>query len=351
MAALDLARFTFNGDTLHSVSELAFDEVIKGPDLNMIHTIYSNIVTYAQLGFVGKGGLVGVKNQGCDPTPQAWTVGTRDLKFDPQAWEILIALCYTDLESTAAVYSMRKGIDMSNFEDTDYMAILLEVLLSSMNEFVYRLIWFEDKDAKNVADGGTVTDGVDTDYFTIIDGLFKQMRMQSADNPKQRVTIAENAGATYDAQSVTSDAAVSYIKTMYRQAPIQLRNLKDKFFLTTQGIWDAYAESLQSARYLETTYLNLVNGMQTVSYNGVPIIAMPIWDEIITSYFDNGTKFDNPNRIVLSAKSVLAFGVDDPNAFENVESWYEKKDRKVYLQSMGKADAKLANPALFVLGI
>lgn len=350
---LDMDKFVFCGDVLRSVSELVFDEVVKGPDLNMIHTIYPNIVTQAQIGFVGKGGLVGVKNQGCNPTPQDWSIGTRDVKFDPVAWEILIAACWTDLEATAAVYSLHKGINIPDFTDTDYMAILMEVLLNSMNEFMYRFIWFSDVDAANVADGGEITDGIDVKYFNILDGLFKQMDVQIGINPKQHVSIAENAGATYDDQIVSSANAVSYIRSAFRAAPIKLRNMRNKFFLVTQGIYDAYVESLQNACCIETTYQNLINGMTTVSYSGIPFIAMSIWDEIIASYYNNTTagKYINPNRIVFTAPEVLAVGVDDPNAFENVNSWYNKDTREVKIEAMGKADTKLADPTMFVYGV
>ncbi len=351
MAILDMDRFVFCGDVLRSVSELVFDEVIKGPDMNLIHTVYPNIVTQTQVGFVGKGGLVGVKNQGCNPTPQDWSIGTRDVTFDPVAWEILIAACWTDLESSAAVYSLHKGINIADFTDTDYMTILMEVLSNSMNEFMYRLIWFNDVDAKNISAGGEISNGIDVKYFNILDGFFKQMDVQIGVNPKQHVSISENAGVDYDAQIVSSTNAVDYLRKSYRAASIKLRNLRNKFYLVTQGIYDAYVESLQNACCLETTYQNLINGMTTVSFNGVPLIAMTIWDEIITSYYDNGTRYVNPNRIVFTAPEVLAVGVDDPNAFDSVQSWYNKDTREVKIEAMGKGDVKLANPALFVYGV
>lgn len=346
-------RFVFNGDVLRSVSELIFDEIVKGPDLNMIHTVYPNIVTQSQIGFIGKGGLVGVKNAGCNPTAQDWSVGTRDVQFDPVAWEILIAACWTDLEASAAVYSLRTGTDIADFTDTDYMTILMEVLLNAMNEFMYRFVWFQDTDAATLANGGEVSDGVDVKFFNMLDGLFKQIDAQIALKPVQHVSIAENAGMTYDAQIVSAANAAAYLRAAYRAAPIQLRNMRNKSFLVTQGIYDAYVESLQSACCIESTYQNLVNGMTTVSFNGIPVIPMPIWDEIIASYFNDSTKsrYVNPNRILFTSPDVLAVGVDNPNAFDTVKSWYNPDTRQVKIEAMGKADVKLANPALFVYGV
>jgi hypothetical protein len=348
---IDMSQFTFNGDVLRSVAELVFDEVIRGPEINMLHTVYPNIVTQRELGFVGKAGLVGVKNQGCNPDVQDWNINTRKVVFDPVAWEILIEACWTDLQATAAVYSLHTGIDIPDFTSTDYMAILTEVLSNSMNEFIYRLVWFNDTEAANITDSGEITNGVSVRYFNILDGLFKQMEAQTAINTKQLVSIAENAGASYDAQVVSASNAVAYLKAAYRAAPIQLRGMKNKFFLVTQGIYDAYVESLESSCCIESTYQNLINGMQVVSYKGIPLVAMTVWDEIIASYMNDGTKYINPNRIVFTSPEILAIGVDDPSAFDSIKSWYNQDERVVKIEAMGQADAKLANPALFVYGV
>lgn len=352
MGILDLERFTFNGDVLRAVSELAFDEVIKGVDLNMLHTIYPNIVTQKEIGFVGKGGLVGVANQGCNPNAQDWSVGTRIVKFEPVAWEILINACWTDLEASAAVYALHKGIGIADFTDTDYMTILLEVLTNAMNEFMYRVVWFSDVDAADQEDLGTLTNGVNPDYFNLLDGFFKQMEMHVAmpENHKQLVAIQENQSGAYHGQRLLNGVAKDYLRDAYNAAPIQLRSQKNKFFLVTQTVYDSYVEALQSVTALETTYKNLVNGMETVSYNGIPVIPMPIWDEIIASYYDTGVNHISPHRIVFTSPEVLAVGVDDPNAFDSVQSWYNKDTRQVKIEAMGKCDAKLANPALFVYG-
>ena len=348
---IDLDKFTFNGDTLREVSELVFDAVIKGPDLNMLHTVYPNVVTQREVGFVSRGGLVGKANQGCNPTPQDWAIDTRKVKFNPVAWEILIAACWTDLQATAAVYSLNTGISIPDFTNTDYMAIVQEVLTTSMNQFMYRFIWFSDVAAANQKSGGDITDGIDVDYFNLLDGLFKKMETVVTGSPTQLVVITENQAATYDTQRVEGDDAFVYLKQLYRRAPIALRNMASKMYMSTQFFYDAYVEYLQDAKALETTYKNLVNGMEVVSYNGIPVVPLPIWDDIIFNYLNTGTKAIDPNRVVLTAPEVLAVGVDDPSAFDDMQSWHDRKTRQVMVEAMGQADVQLADDRLFVIGI
>jgi hypothetical protein len=43
--------------------------------------------------------------------------------------------------------------------------------------------------------------------------------------------------------------------------------------------------------------------------------------------------------------------VDDESSFGNIDIWYDKDSRKVKMEGMGVADAKLINPALFIIPI
>ena len=232
------------------------------------------------------------------------------------------------------------------------MNIVIEVLERSIMDFWYRLFWFNDKAAKNVADSGIITNGLDLKFFTIIDGFWKQIITQVTDNPSQRgATITENAETSYATQKLTPDKAKEYIQSVVFSAPLLLRQQSDKFILVTQSVYDAYQQSLMDACCLESARLALLNGMEALSFNGIPVIAMPIWDKIIATSEDTGTKLNNPHRILFTSKSVLGIGVDAIDSFEKMRIWYEYKDRVVYVELMGRADAKLTNPDLFSLGI
>ena len=157
---LDMDKFTFCGRVIQAISEMIMEDTIQGPDINSIHTVFPDIVTNTEVGYIGEGGMVGVVNTGCNPTPQPWNINTRKLKWEPGIWEILLSQCYTDLQQSATIYSLRTGVDIPDFTDTDYMNIVIEVLERSIMDFWYRLFWFNDKDAKNVTDSGIITDGL-----------------------------------------------------------------------------------------------------------------------------------------------------------------------------------------------
>jgi hypothetical protein len=350
-AIIDFTNFEFTAEQIRDVNDLIFDEILQAPEITLITTLYPGIVFDKEIGFIGEGGLVGKKRQGCDPQPQQWKVGTRVVTWEPKGWEILIKECWTDLEATAAVYALKTGVDIADFTDSDYYAIIVQVLSQSIKKFIIRLFWFNDTDAELVDDGGIITDGTDLDYFNILDGLFKQLLAQIAVNPKQRVVISENAGASYTAQQLSPANVKDYLQKLKFNAPITLRGRRTSAFIAcTQSFYDAW-EAYLEGKELETTYANLVNGQNVLTYSGIPLIPMPIWDEIIAQYEDTGKKLNNPHRALYVIKEVLAVGVDGTDSFEKMNTWYEKKERAVYTELMGKADAKLLNPAMFQLAI
>ena len=349
-ATLDFKNFEFTAEQIREVNELLFDEILQAPEVTLITTLYPGIVFDKEIGFIGEGGLVGKGRQGCKPTPQEWKIGTRVVKWEPRPWEILLEECWTNLEATAAVYSLNTGVDIADFTDTDYFAIIVSVLSDSIKKFIIRLVWFSDMDAANVSDGGIITDGVDVDYLNILDGLWKQLLIQLVSNPAQRVVIAENAGTTYATQALSQNNIIAYLEGLKFNAPIILRGKQNSFIACTQSFHDAYAKYLKGLN-LESTYVNLVNGQQALTYDGTPLIPLPIWDEMIVMFENTGAKLNNPHRALFVIKEVLAVGVDGDDSFEKMNTWYEKKDRTVNIELMGKADAKVLNPAMFQLAI
>ncbi|MCL2596266.1 MAG: hypothetical protein FWD66_01100 [Paludibacter sp.] len=359
-AILDFSRFNFSAEQIRAVNELIFDDVLVSPELQQLCTVYPGIVYDKEIGFIGEGGLLGVASQGCNPTPQNWQIATRKIVWEPKAWEILLEQCYNDLESTAAVYSLRTGVDIADFTDTDYMRIIFEVLTRSIKEFIIRLAWFNDIDSENFipadgtdpSGGGNITPGVDVSFFNILDGFWKQIALQVIENPEQLVTITENSGATLALQTLSPVNIQSYLQKLVYGANILLRDKAGTVIPCTQSFYDAYEKSLAGIN-LETMYSNLVNGQKTLTFNGIPLIRMPFWDKIIRAYYKLGAVNDKtaplykPHRAIFMHKDYFAFGVDGSDSFDKVETWYNRDKRVVKIEAMGKADAKLINPLIF----
>ncbi len=341
MSKIDFSKFTFTAEEIRDVKELLFDEVLLAPDFNEIHTMFPGIVYDKEIGFIGEGGLVGKKAQGCDPTAQDWAIGVRKVVWQPKTWEIIIDECAKDLEQTMVVYCMNKGVARHDLTNTDYMAIVAQVLAVAIKKMIYRIVWFSDKDATNVSEGGLITNGVDVDYFNIINaGFFKQIQAAVTKNPEHLITIDANKKTSKKEQmsALTPDVAYDTLSAMYYAAPVTMRaNMR---FLVTQTIADAYQQYL-TGKNLESTYKNLVDGLPSLSFLGVPVIPMPIWDEMIQSYNDGGEAFKYPHRALLVEKAILAVGTPSEGVLEDVAINYDWKTRINRLEACDQIDAEL----------
>lgn len=352
MAVINLSNFTFTAEQIRNINELVYEGIAKLPELSAIHTMFDGIVYDKEIGFITGGGLVGKKGQGCDPEVQDFSVATRKVTWTPKEWEVYIDECAEALKNTMVVYSMNKGTRVDDLTDTDYMAIVVEVLIDAVKQFLYRIIWFGDTDATNVSgdNGGLITAGVDTGYFDIIDGLFKQLETMVANTPAIGVTISANNQASKALQmsSLTPDLAYALLSDMYYQSNPKMRERKGELrFLVTQSVADKYEQYL-TGKGISETYKNLVDGIQALSFNGIPVIPMPVWDGMIQSYQDLGATYNKPHRALLCTKAVIAVGTPSTEAFGEVDLWYDKTSRKNYVLIKDKIDAKILSDKMVV---
>ena len=182
----------------------------------------------------------------------------------------------------------------------------------------------------------------------MLDGYFKQLQVAVTAKSELLVTIAQNNQATKKEQmELSGDEANAILEKMYFAAPIPMRSSGKMRFLVTQSVADAYTKYLLG-KNLESTYKNTVDGLSALYLQGIEVIPMPIWDEMIQSYQDKGATFYKPHRAVLIEQANLGVGLPTEEELENVDVWYDKTDRNNYMLAAGEIDAKLLNDTRLV---
>lgn len=421
---IDFSKFTFTAEQIRNINELTYEGIMALPELASLHQMYDGIRYDKEIGFITGGSLVGKAGQGCNPQPQEFLIGTRKVVWEPKIWEVYIEECADKLYNTMVVYALNKGTAMDDLTDTDYMAIVVEVLIDELKKMFYRIAYLSDEDAlaheveelptaavseqsgasivgtvyegvdadtegavkcakadktivylsgtaaqgapvatktyytkdtsskTEVDNGGEYTEGLDEDYFNIIKaGFFKQMRTIVASDGTVGETISANSQATKALQdsALTPQAAYNLLSAMYYKANIRLRGFLGNglTFRVTQSIWDKYQQYLVGLGISEM-YKNLVDGKPSLSFNGVPVIAMPIWDEQIRSYQDLGDTFFKPHRAILTINPVLAIGTESKGGYSYIDIFYDRKSKQNVIDIKDKIDAKVTNPKMFV---
>lgn len=348
-AFVDFSALT--NDQKRLIQEMVIEEVLQNPDFNLIHTLYTGIRAGDRIGFAGEIGLMGKAARGCGaPTPDVGSSTGDSVLWTPNKWEVLLRECGADMDQSIKQWMLNFGNKTFDRTGTDYEQAIAKVLANGIIKQYWRWTWMNDKDAANYNDSpaGNITNGVDVTFFNFLDGFFKLLYDLTVSLPARRSTLAANAQATYALQESVFDAAAGYtaLNLLETRADMRLRQSSDKMILCTKSVEDRYRWYLES-KGQEPAYVLLTNGQSALQFRGIPLIAIPFWDEFIRAYEDNGTKYRDPHRAVLTTKANLAVGTQDTDTFSTFNMWYDPKEKYNWTNAIGDVDVHVLRPYMF----
>ena len=221
--------------------------------------------------------------------------------------------------------------------------VIIPKLEQAMVKMLNRLAWFGDKNADNISGGGVIKNGVDVKYFNSIDGLWKQIFAEIPTTASNYVAIAKNAEASYANQALAADTALGIFRAMFNKIDARffeaISEGAQPEFLVTRELYQNWQDQLED-KSLVFTLAEAKEGVNSLSYRGIPIKIRHDWDSNIRAYQDNGTKWNLPHRALLTVMENIPIGTLSTEDFNNLESWYEKKDKANYIDFDLKLDAK-----------
>lgn len=351
MARIDFSQITYEPGQIQDLSEIFFEALFEVPTLTQFHTVVTGIKGKKQLIFMGEMGLSGKKQTGCDWDSNPNSIPETEKFWNPEYIGDRFDACFTELLDTYFQWDLKSGVDKPDLTQTKWSTFLEERVGRSAQESVLRHVWLGDTAAENVSDGGVIKDGIDIDYFNAIDGFWVQLKQIATANAKQRVAIAANAGATYVLQQFTdadiaAGTVTKILNKMIFSSDTRLRALKDRTIICTQSIFDQYVQERQAVTNIELAYTRVEDGIDTIQIQGVTLIPFSFWDRMITTYEDNGTKYNNPHRAVFSSVSNLQIGVEQTSDLSNLDPFYDKKTKRYYVDYAYDLDALVARDYL-----
>lgn len=357
-ATINLSALTFTADQLRVMNELVVLASLDAPELNAFHTFHTGIKNDREIGLIpGTLGLIGKAAQGCDPTPDTPTSAAIKKVWTPKRIEVILEQCYTDLASSMAQLARNLGVAVADLTNTEYFAFLLDLLQRDIPKMIFRHAWFGNQNAANVSDSpaGVITDGIDVDYFNVLNGFWYQLAVIYAATAARKTAIAANAEATRALQFSTlaassGVAAYNALNSVVDNAPAILTGQADRIIICTNSIAKSAYRYLQSKGIAYDIQLQ-TNGFALSSWDGIPLVVVPFFDECIETYENNGTKLNNPHRIVYTTKANLNIGMEGETLFESLDSFYDKKSRKNRIETIDAFDAKVFDDRLVQVGI
>lgn len=347
MAIFNPSQLTFNGEEIRSIAEAVIEKIFEKPAVTEFHTVQENIVAKKQIAYLGKLAKITKKDAGCGTGNTSKNIPMSEKFWDPEQVKIWLQMCHTEVEDSFMVYAKQRGIDYADITPTDIARFVADRMTDAGIEDLFRIVWFNDKDAANVDDStpGNITAGVSVADYNIINGLWKQIFAIVAVTPARRFTIAANGEATFALQDSVLNAsngvaAKNVFNGLMNGADYRLRGAQNKVIVATQSLVDAYANYLESVG-VDASFTRIEEGFTTLRYRGLEIIGFDFWDRTIRADFSNGTKWHLPHRAVLTTRENLAVGVDAASGIANFDIFYDKTSELNNFKGGYKVDAKV----------
>lgn len=348
-STVDVSALTLNQEELKDVSkaiyELAF--VLSSSNMSELHTIQTGIKWKEQIAFLGQLGLIGqATGAACVPNTETNAAAITDKTWDPTKIGFRLIHCADDLDKDFKLFKRQmKALEWYDETTDEVIGFITARSLEAMQQMLFRFAWFGDTAADNVSGGGVITNGVDVGYFDAVDGFWAQI---FADGNIPTVVISENAGVSYAAQMALADGkAKDTMQAMHEAAdPRLLASPNARFYVTRSLAQNFYT-------YLEDSSLGFTlaiteDGKKEFSYRGIPVSVMYEWDRLIQAYQDNGTTYNLPHRALLTTPENLPIGVLDTESMDKLDVFYDKVEKKNYIDAEVQIDFKVLESHMIV---
>lgn len=360
MAKIDLGGLTAAiPEAVQNLSDMIKKDAFTYGDLMQTITLVPNVSYAKKIGLLGKIAAIGKTKSGTSCTLNTVTanITATEKSWAPIEWNTRLIFCKDDIENTIAMKTLKKGVEAYDLTETEYMEMYVDRLIEAIEEMYWRIVWFGDKDAANTDDSpaGYITATEDITLLNMIDGLWKRARTIIGTTPAQRVTIAANAEATTAAQDAafTAALALTYSKNIFFNAPLEIRNKmkRDNYVAyCTQAYFDKLLANFQTFD-LESMKKTLEDGAEALMINGIPFVPVPEWDEMIETYEDLGAKYRDPFRCICYSKENALVGVPDVATWGEFDAFYDRTDKKVYIDLADKIDALFLHDNMIMVAI
>ncbi len=346
--SIDLAKF----------NEVITRLIVEDAALSKYHNIITGVGRDRQIAFANNFGLIGKKLVGCtiSESDEQIILTEKEWKFNPIGDRL--SFCNATINNDIQLFEASAKVMPDWFTgmlESGEVNQQLGMVITKTREALIRSQnvknWFSDTALVSLPNGVAG----DLPYFTIFDGLYKQLFGAVPTGTPQHVEILQNAAVTREDQlSFSVGDATAILRSMVKQMTHPARQAKSNgaqfVFHCTTEFYQAYEDDLTqpSAANNQQGRSRQEDGITVLSYKGIDLIDRVDLSNTLASYYDNGTVIDKPNRVVLTTKSNIPVATLDENEMSTLRVFSDKKDNKVYIDFAYSQDVKLLLEELVV---
>jgi hypothetical protein len=336
---LNTSALTLNPKESPEFEAFIQERIFEQPILASIHRIWPGIKMKEQIVFASLMGKTGIADAACTrPASGATSVMTQKY-WEPANIGDTFVLCQAEVNALFKAYYDKITAYAQKFdiEGSDEMRFIAALVEDSASKAIARIVWFGHK---AVAAAGANTAGLkaagDVKFYSMIDGLWTQIFAAVTAGTVQKADVKTSSELTFD--------------EMWLKADVRLRAAADKQLLVSRTIFDNYTKSLRDKSQNFTIELT-TEGMQTVRWNGIPVVNMEtIWDlnlnDFVSDTTTNGAYL--PERAILTVPANIPVGTLNEGDFDQLEAWYNRDERQNKIAYGMTIDAKVLEGYMIV---
>lgn len=214
---------------------------------------------------------------------------------------------------------LKNGIDSFDPSGTPVATMINRLIDEALRQDVFRRICFADT-ASSSAD------------FDTIDGIWTQL---VGDAGTASTYCVKKASVSLGTAALSAGEALTALEAVYIESTNLLKAVPSnkKAFFVTGSVWDNYFNSLAAnGAVTEQAFSNLVKGVSSLTYKGIPVIPVRIWDTMLEDA-DNPLNATTRHLILYTTKDNHIVGVENSGDLNKVEGYYDRKDRKYYFEA------------------
>lgn len=340
----NFTNLTLNAEEAYSDSELIKVNPYITPEVQTVHAVQTGVIMDKYIPILGQFediGLADPKSCGVNTLTDAFPVSQK--KWEPKLFSARIPICIDDLPALFKAWR-EAMIASKRWENIDnpLKQFVLDRAQQAVTRAIVRIADFSDTDAAVVGSGGNFTAGTTVGLFNVIDGMWKQIINDDAlATPLiYRHTIDENTKATKAEQlALAETTAYNVFDALVVNLPAEAMG-GTNVIQCTKSLWDNWVRYVENKAGAYRPEL-MQDGMTKETFRGFQLRVRPDWDRLIRKYHDLGTTYYLPHRAIITDLNNIPVGTSDTQSFSSLDAFYDKTDKKYYIDVAWREDMKL----------
>ena len=288
--------------------------------------IMTGVVSKQDIAFIDELENIVQKKNGCGFTPKGdVSIYNRTISVNPT--KVNLAICVDAFNNTLEQEMLLKGNDKDDITAQQLMGILQKLVRNGMVKDYNRIAWFGDMASSDP-------------NLNMADGFW--LHLYNLVNANAIPYIDLNSGV-----ALAPEDGLAYVMAVYDAAPLNLKMLDKsmKQIHVSGDVYDQYAKDIGALGGGDTGMMMLINGIQSLTYDGVLLVPHYEWTRFTTA---NGNP--NTHQVLYTARKNLVFATDLYSDLSALEIFYNNLHEKTYIKANNSIGTNYVHESLFSVG-